>query len=382
MTVRSEADRSAFLRDFRDIANELNGHAETLARDLLPNGRQEGGLWRTSSVADLPTGKFSLAVTLSSGKWADYAETPGTPRGGGDMLDLVAQVKFGGDKKEAIRWARSYLGHDGLDPARLATRRAEAAAKRATAREDADRQAAKRRGMAQALFMDPRAVPITDTPAEDYLAARGIDLSCLEREGRAYAPGALAFHPAVWCSELKREIPALIARILSADGQHIATHRHYLAREADGRWWKAPVIDAKSSLGSYRGTGAYIPLWKGKCRKTMAQIDPGTDVWVSEGIEDGLSVACADPDLRVIAAVSVSNMGSLVLPEQAGRLVIIAQNDPAGSDADLTLQRAIAAQQARGQVVAVMRVTGAKDPNALLMGESFARGTSGEGVAA
>jgi hypothetical protein len=53
-------------------------------------------------------------------------------------------------------------------------------------------------------------------------------------------------------------------------------------------------------------------------------------------------------ELRVIAAVSLSNIGALVLPAQVARLVILAQRDPAGSQAALTLDRVIKRLEAQG----------------------------------
>jgi hypothetical protein len=71
----------------------------------------------------------------------------------------------------------------------------------------------------------------------------------------------------------------------------------------------------------------------------------GTPVYVSEGIEDGLSVAIADPALTVVAGVALANMGGLELPPQAGPLVFIGQNDAIDGKAVEAFERAVARQQ-------------------------------------
>ena len=75
------------------------------------------------------------------------------------------------------------------------------------------------------------------------------------------------------------------------------------------------------------------------------------------------------PALRLIASISVSNLGNLVLPEQMGRLVIIGENDAPGSKADEATRTAIVRHQAQGREVALINMpTGAKDANDVLRG--------------
>jgi hypothetical protein len=114
------------------------------------------------------------------------------------------------------------------------------------------------------------------------------------------------------------------------------------------------VAKPKKVLGPF--DGAHIALWKGACgTMPLRDVPEGTDVYVSEGIEDGLTAACADPSLRIVAGISVANIGALELPAQIGWLVILAQNDAPGSDADRALNRAIATQRGRGVRVKVAR---------------------------
>ena len=117
--------------------------------------------------------------------WTDFAAGEGTRERSGDMLKLAALVMFGGDLGSAVKWAISTLGLDDLDPRRLATKRAEAAAKAKTADEDAARKAEKMRRIAMGIWVG--GAPIEGTPAELYLASRGIDLALLDEMPRRAA---------------------------------------------------------------------------------------------------------------------------------------------------------------------------------------------------
>lgn len=66
----------------------------------------EGAEWRVGSLAGEP-GR-SCAIHLGgtkSGVWSDFASGEG-----GDALDLMAAVRFGGDKRAALVWSRRWLG--------------------------------------------------------------------------------------------------------------------------------------------------------------------------------------------------------------------------------------------------------------------------------
>jgi hypothetical protein len=344
-----------------ELRDMLAERVHSLARMLLPNGRKEHGFWRTGNVADDPG--QSLAVNLDGprrGLWTDFSAPKGAADHAGNMLQLVALVKFSGDVGKACQWARSWLGIDDLDPARLATERARVAAavreRDAQAEEDAER----RRRAALQLYLSGR--PIAQSPVEAYLKGRGIDLRAL-----GHAPNCLAWHPEVWNVEARRKLPCMLAAVVDLDGRHVATHRTWIAPDGAGGWRKADLEQPKKALGAFGG--GFIPLWKGSCRRSMAQLTPGTRVHVSEGIEDGLTIACARPELRIIAAISLGNIGAIRLPEQAGPLVIIGQRDAPGSKAIDALESAIARQQETGrEVLLALPPIGVKDVNELLTG--------------
>jgi hypothetical protein len=356
------SQRSEFAVSIDLVKARANDQVRSIAQELLPNGREECGYWRTGSIAD-EAGQ-SLAVTLTGpdrGMWCDHA-CRGTPQGGGDIIQLVEQAAFRGNRGEAIAWLKSRLGLDGLDPGRLRKMQAEAAQQREDLARSAEEEREKKRR--QALGMWLRAKPIEGTPVEHYLRGRGIDF---DRLGRM--PGCLAFDPELYCKEAGRKLPAMVAAVVDLTGRHIATHRTWLAPDGRGGWTKADLEEPKKVLGRFMG--GFIPLWKGAAAgKSMAELPAGTDVWASEGIEDGLSAAMAKPEIRVIAAVTLGNLGAIALPENVGRFLIIGQRDTHPKTLE-ALERAIGAQQDGGREVWLTPppAGGFKDVNEALMRE-------------
>lgn len=333
-----------------EIAEKINGQARELAPELLPNGHYSQGRdkWMFSGIAD--TGRSASAwVHLQGpkvGKWFDMGNAaPGEDKG--DMLDLL-RLKLGlAEPRDAIVEAKRRLGivdnwspgkpHE-LSPAEKA-RRAEEAQARQRAREEeaeADR-AAKARG-AKALFLRKDTRAIAGTPAEAYLLGRSI-------EGGAKWPGSLRYNAEVWNKAVRCKVPAMLAAILRADGEQIGTHRTYLQDDPRRGWRKLDTGDAKMVLGNM--WGGFIPIHKGSSGKAMSAALPGEPVYVTEGIEDALVVRMMKPEARIVAAISLGNIGAIILPSAIERLVIVADRDEK-PQAQEQLERSIAQQQARG----------------------------------
>lgn len=310
--------------DIAEIVGMLAARAPELCATLFPQGRREGHEFRIGDLDGNP-GR-SLAVHLTgarAGVWSDFASGEA-----GDALDLVAQARFPGsspgtgDKAAALRWARQWLGLDGVDPAALRrTRRAV----ETRAAEEPTEDDARIRASAFRLWLSA-SERLAGTPIDRYLAGRGIDLRQLGR-----CPRALRYHAGLWNRESDRRWPAMVAAITDAAGATIAVHRTWLQvhGEVPGSnpemVTKAPLRDAKMTLGRYRG-GA-IRLWRGASMKPLREAPAGETVVLAEGIEDGLTAAIAAPEHRVMAAVSIANMGNIVLPPAVARVIILAQND-------------------------------------------------------
>ena len=344
------------LLDLNELVLKLTDQIEPLARELLPLGRAHGGEWQ-----DAPTNRGGLGDSLSvrlreprKGVWGHFSAGVG-----GDALELIAYVRTGGDKAAAIRWARDWLG---LGVAGAGTPDP-VAAERAKRQRERQAQAAamdveRRTAHAQALWLKAR--PIEPGDAVDrYLTGRGIGLLQLGRRPNALRFGQSVRHPdgADW--------PAMVACMVQLDGRQIGAHRTFLDPASIG---KAPVERAKLTLGDYRG--AHIPLWKGEHRQTLRELPAGAMVHISEGIEDGLSVARLLPQARVIAAASLANMAAVELPPQVRDVTLVAQNDPPTlpdgrpHPTIAALKRAVEAHQAAGRTVRMARPpAGIKDFN-------------------
>lgn len=295
--------------DASEVSVRLARAIDRLAPELLPAGKRKGGYWTCGSIDNEPGGSlFIHLVGSKAGKWADAATGEF-----GDALDLVAGAMFRGDKKRAYWWSLSWLGLAASGP--VARRPAQdAGARPATVDQEDDR----RRRAALRLFLEARP-SIAGTPADLYLAGRGIAIAALGRQ-----PRSLRFHPACWNTERRGPLPALIAAISGATGHHVATHRTWLA-EFPGGWGKARLAEPKMSLGVF--AGGSIRLWRGASRKPLRDASPDEVVVIAEGIETALSIAIACPELRVLAAVSLGNMGSVWLPPQVTRIILCADND-------------------------------------------------------
>lgn len=306
--------------DARTLSLLLAERIIPLTLELLPHGHREGVEWRCGSLAG-EKGQ-SLAVRLTGprrGVWADFSSGER-----GDALDLVA-----GNRRDAMGWARNWLGL-GNGPVPEVSR-PEVSSKVKSTELDQDEQ--KRRAKARQLWHEAPA-GIAGTPVEAYLAGRGIDLREMGRQ-----PGSLRFHPAVWCGEVRRPLPAMLAAICGPSGKLVAVHRTWLAQTPSGDWTKADLQAPKKVLGSF--AGGCIRLWRGTSGKSLSMAEQNESAIVAEGIETGLSVALACPERRVLCAVSLSNMKSLKLPEAVREITIAADNDAGNESARKALNAAI-----------------------------------------
>lgn len=347
------------------IAADLNVRIESLAADILPNGKRRGREWTVGSLAGEP-GK-SLSIALSGpmqGRWKDFASGEG-----GDALDLVAGALFRGDKADAVQWAKDWLGLDSSADGGPRIRRP-APPPRDPARDAREREAAidkARRKFAGCIHR------IAGTPVDHYLRGRAIELRRLGRQ-----PGRLAFHPALWCEETQDKRPAMVAAICQG-GRVVGIHRTYLAETHDDDtgeifWKKAGGLETpKKTLGPWQG--GCIPLWRGADIELAPgrsislgwrdlwerdDLEPGSlSVTLTEGIEDALSLALADPGRRVAAAVSLSGLAGVVLPPAIGEVTIAADNESGEGDVLrkklAALDRAIDAHSRCGRRVLVSR---------------------------
>jgi DNA primase len=134
----------------------------------------------------------------------------------------------------------------------------------------------------------------------------------------------------------------------------VAVHRTYLARDGSG---KAPVAQPKKMLGPK--TGAAIRFGP-----------PASRLGLAEGIETGLSVVAAVPDLTVWAAGDLGNMGVVVMPPQVREIILCMDNDTKDrAGVERALQRARETYVANGIRVEVRWPPKGSDFNDVLRSE-------------
>lgn len=354
------------LPDIHDVIRDLASspeRVEDICFELFPQGFvQEGRRFRIGSLAG-DEGQ-SLSVLLSAdpatgklGNWKDFSTGEG-----GDVLDLVAQVLYGGDKRSAFRWALDRLKIKRMDPAAFERHSREAERRAKERAKEARRREAEKKATAWRIWHGEASPALFDTPLEFYLRDRGIALSA------APSTGALRFHPDLALPYRRGFAPAMVAAVVSPRGEFLGCHRTYLICRDNGRWDRlreeVDGIDGKAFLGPI--SGGYISLSKGPSAKTLANAPEGDRAILIEGIEDGLIMAIARPDFRVLAGLSVGNLGAIRLPPAVKERVLFLDNDEepqalAGAEKAKASQAAFA--RADGAVLKALKLKGAKDPN-------------------
>ncbi|WP_327195955.1 toprim domain-containing protein [Novosphingobium capsulatum] len=324
-----------------EIEQLLRDNVASIARQCLPGGREEGGYF---CAGDISGGKGgSLVVYLKGAKqglWRDYAADVG-----GDMLDLIEQTQGLAGKGAAVVLAKEWLGIDDGWAGRATQISPEERAARARRlaqmqeRRQAETNAANAKAIkdARGLYLNRATRPIAGTPAEAYLLGRN-----RVAVGGAW-PGGLKFD-SVWQKDTRQKEPAMLAPVYLPSGDLVACHRTYLQPCPDRGWTKLAVPKAKLVLG--RPWGGFIPISKGASGKSMGKMTADEAVYMAEGIEKCLAIREIRPEFRIVAGVSLGNMGAIVFPPHVRRLVIVADRDD-NDDAVRALERAVAAQQSR-----------------------------------
>lgn len=332
------------LHSIEQIVGMLRSQAESLARELLPGGKRVGREWTAGGLDGRAGRGVSVCIAgAKQGVWAEFSAGLA-----GDMLDLIAQCRTGGDKGEALKWARAFLGLSG-ERAREQRPPPPPAPQRDHEAETARRQVSARRAFLAAL-------PWPGTPVESYLAGRA-----LPREAMRHEPNALRYAPEMWCGERRRPAPAMLGCIVRG-GDMIGVHATWIDRGADGVWRKAAIASPKKMLG--RKIGGCIPLARGASGLPIGRAPAGDTLAISEGIEDGLSVAIECPDWRVVAALDSGNMPSLALPATITDVVLALQRDGENRAVARAVEAAIDRFTAEGRQVRIARPPeGIKDWN-------------------
>jgi hypothetical protein len=318
--------------------------------------------------ADRSVGSFVVYLSgHKAGKWEDFATGQH-----GDVFDLIGLALGLNEMVDQLKEARSFLGlrTDSPEEARqrevaIAAARHRRAEAEAQAKRDQDR--ASRRAEAMWLAAEPN---IAGTPVDLYLKARGIDLATIGHQPRALrylAKCRYSFEDKSTGELIEFDGPAMLAAMTNLAGRIVAVHRTWLRIDpATGRWGKVK-IPHPSAEGQFLpakkvyawGNGCAIRLASGLGPKggkgaPLNRFPPGTRVYIAEGIETGLSARVLQPDARVLAAYSLSNMGKVGLPKEVTEVVLITDHDLA-EQAQAQLAEAIEAHRKAGRLVRIWK---------------------------
>jgi hypothetical protein len=298
---------SRVLHDLNRINEGLAADIDALVPRLFLSAVQVGNFWELGSIHGEPGQSLKIWRTGSKqGEWADFSAGKG-----GRPLELVIQSQFAGNGnvRQGIEWAVRFLNMGVSEtPEERAAREAEDQRQREKRAREREADNERKRKSALGLFLS--AAPIGGTLAEKYLLGRAIDLRLLGRQ-----PGALRFKPELKCPETGIMRPGLLACVSNEHG-FLTVHRHFLQEREDGTVGKADMRSPKQSYSA--NSGGVISIWRGDSGKPLRDMPEGEWIAASEGIEDALSMALAQPDMRVVASVSLGNLGKMFLPRQCG----------------------------------------------------------------
>lgn len=305
---------------FSRAKNALIDHLANVVPELFLKHRKSGGGWMVNSPGAARPAADQMKIWKNGG-WKDF--TAGEQ---GDAIDLVAYAVFNGVTQEtrmdAVKWIEARFGLVNMDPATRARLEAGQAQRQVErARETAERQKANK-DRARKLFYSAEE-NIGGTVADLYLRSRGIDVMQVPN----LCVPTFRFHPKAtfWTAPKRPTFPALVSKMVDAEGHGRACHLTYLEPDGSGKL-DCFLRGYRDSDGKALNSKMMWPETTGLCirvsdglgglsaEQAAAENKPGI-VAVTEGIEDALSVAITSPQLRVWAAGSLPNL--LHLPDHA-----------------------------------------------------------------
>jgi len=332
-----------------------------IARECAPEGKLSGAYWIAKSPLRVDRRRGSFCVWIrgpAAGAWKDFASDDK-----GDLVDLIAETKYGGrsakQRGEAIAWLRERLGLASSSPQEVLAKRVEARKRKAEAERAEEIERERKMSRATTLWLSGK--PLGGTLGEVYLRARGV-------EGRTIANLAATFRFLArldyWKEGTRHCGPAIVGRYRDALGNWPAIHATWLSEDGLG---KADLDPPKLSYGPY--AGCFLPIALGDSGFLHWEADaPAAPVQVAEGPEDAWTLAQARPDLRTWAAGSLSNIGNLPFLPCVSAFLVVRQNDWKTPAAVKAFDAAIAKLRAHGVPVEEIGVALGKDPNDQLRG--------------
>ncbi len=280
-----------FQYDLDEIVGRLRDSAGQWVPSHFPNGRRNGDEWRLANIrGDAPRKQGSCVITLKGAHAGDWIDFDGNG-GGGPLNTLEQATGFSG--RELFAYAAELVGCSPNGNTVTSPRPAP------LVQQTRDRKVA-----GEIDFILSRTESLLGSSAQTYLTSRGLTAP--------QTPDLLS-HPDVTYWETKTGHPAMIAIVRDVSGERIAIHRTYLQPDGSG---KADVKKPRMMLGPVAGNAV-----------RLGEVGKAGVIGIAEGIETGLSVMTACPDLPVWAALSAGNMAKIQLPPEVARIILLADHD-------------------------------------------------------
>lgn len=371
--------------DFDSLKRLCEGRVEVVVRALVdPDAKVAGAELWFADPRKPDTKRDSASINLRSGKWHCRA----TGGSGGDVVSLVALAK-NVTNPEAANLVAETLGmavplqqsrqHSGRRYSRF-----DAAADRVSANDiptqepahekppharaepAAEQAGAERLEPAFAGQLFERAQLIAGTIAEAYLSGRGLDPRSVADNEMRFDAARPYVHGKNADGSLCRiaTLPAVLFPLrYSPDGQVVALLRVYI----DESGQKARIVDPDggAELTPKKLTGAVgnAAVWFGSPVETLL---------LCEGPEDAIALRMAT-GLPVMASCSWANMGRATLPPSVKTLIVVPDDnsDKLLNVGERGLERAVAAYSPTGVAIKVVRLSGGKDANELLIADGL-----------
>jgi hypothetical protein len=324
--TRFSVAKDLVVMNLGSIVPELFGGGPKQSKALAGNrGWNVANPWR-------PGADLSEMKVWPGGAWKDFVSSDR-----GDAMDMIAHALFGHVSKDtrmqALEWAENRFGIRDMAPGKLEEIRRQGEESRAQLEVAAAADSHESREKARKAFYGGQQ-EVLGTPVDTYLReVRGLDLRAiphLARRSFRYRPDCDYWPAREFGASLRdRSFPGLLSAMVDGRGQLGAVH--YTLVEPDGsgkldtlrRGWVDEKPDGrrkgKSAKLMYPATsGLEIRVSWGSsgmsCEDAAAN---GVVSWFghTEGIEDALTIALSDPELRMHAAGSLS--GFLSVPDHA-----------------------------------------------------------------
>jgi hypothetical protein len=384
MTSRFAIAKDAAVTALDELVPELFGGGKKQTR-------RAGNRWEVAPVKWRSDAKLTqMSVYRSGGGRGAFKDYVSGVKG--DAIDLVAYglegIVHADSRIRAVEWLEDRFGIRNMPEERRREIAIAAGARQAElAAADAKRLGSERRRSQKFYFgCEPT---ILGTLAEIYLGSRAIELARVP-----YLSAALRFRPdcGYWLgaqrdgegNKLGRdpEFPAMIAAMVDrqGNGPHAC---HYTFLEPDGssklktrdRGYVDEAGKGKSAKLMFPASGGLsIPLTYGRSGLKIAEAAAAGKLgWmgITEGIEDALSVAVTNAELRMHAAGSLAHLGAIADCPAARGYLVFKDNDWGKPQAQAQFDQAIARLRSFGKPVEALAMPAAwgKDVNDALQHE-------------